>query len=373
MWKLTESILLVWIVFWFIQSCTPKQPVQVDTDVKYTVVVVDTTGLYNPADSSRHSLVAGATLNANSTEYVKNYTFRTDDSGKVVIEGVIASNYRLDAHYPVSRGTALLGSRTVSIISVTDVVDTIYLSPIQLAPVLINEIYYAGPQNNIHFFYDQYIELFNRSDSTVYLDGMILTRCRTSPEFRVLMDTVDYVQNVYAYKFPGTPGGNDYPLEPGEYIVIATDAYDHSQTVTNAVDLSHADFEFFNQYRNDYDNPDVPNLLNIIPNIGVDFYIGLGCDAVVLADGSSYEVVMVSTSYGDRLYCNVPISTVLDGVEYGSASTAKGLTYRIDTGKAGGGLQKYSGKTIQRANPFQDTNNSTNDFQITNGPTPGYQ
>ncbi|GAB4331188.1 MAG: hypothetical protein Kow0037_07550 [Calditrichia bacterium] len=353
-------------------GCSPKAPVQTDGDDSYQVVVYDTTGLYNPADSTKMTPVANATVVATSQEYVKQYTFQTDANGRVMIEDVIASNYRIDARFPISKSTILKGTREVPISGHIAEVDTIFTKALALSPLLINEIYYCGPQNNLHFFFDQYIELINRSDSVLYLDGMILTRIRSSSELIPIKDTLSYVQNVYAFKFPGSPGDTRYPIYPGERKVIATDAKNHSSPTIPAVDLSHADFEFFNQYKSDYDNPEVPNLTNLIPNGGVDFYISLVHDGVVLADGTEYELVTVATSTGDKVYLNIPLKTILDGVEYGSLTSTKALTIRLDSGIAGDGVQKYSGKSIQRANPQEDTNNSTVDFVVLPSPTPGY-
>jgi hypothetical protein len=60
-------------------------------------------------------------------------------------------------------------------------------------------------------------------------------------------------------QFPGS--GRDYPLAPGETVVVARDAIDHRPFAPTALDLSHAQFEFFGIA--DVDNPQVPNMINI--------------------------------------------------------------------------------------------------------------
>jgi hypothetical protein len=62
-------------------------------------------------------------------------------------------------------------------------------------------------------------------------------------------------------QFPG--GGHDFPLRPGETIVVATDAIDHRALFPNALDLRSAKFEFHGNA--DVDNPAVPNMANLGP------------------------------------------------------------------------------------------------------------
>ena len=83
----------------------------------------------------------------------------------------------------------------------------------------------------------------------------------------------------YIYKFPGRAGEKNYPFNPKQFLVLAGDAVDHRKTVSNSIDLSHADWEFYNQYMAaDIDNPNVPNLINLQPDNGTKFLIGLTSD-----------------------------------------------------------------------------------------------
>ncbi len=354
--------------------CTPEKPVVTDAKVKRTFVVYDTTGLYDPTDTTKLTPVANAKIILNSKDYVKKYVYYTDDSGRVNIDNILASTYEVNVTYAIGPGLMLVAGQVMEFYDFHEEVDTLLLTAVSPAPLVINEIYYCGPKNNIFFFFDQYIELFNRTDSVIYLDGMILGRIRSSKEIRPIKDTLSYVQNVFAYKFPGNPGEKNWPIYPGQYIVIASDAYDHSKTLSNAINLENADFEFYNQYSGDYDNPDVPNLTNLIPSKRADFLISVVSDGVVLGDGTSWELVTLATEYGTSDYINLPIETIIDGVEYKSGTTRpKDLTYRIDAGYTGVRVTRYSGKSVERINPYMDTNNSTVDFHILDHPTPGYK
>jgi hypothetical protein len=116
-----------------------------------------------------------------------------------------------------------------------------------------------------------YIELYNNSDTLIYLDGKVLGHgwdysgdyapnfpCSMFEDFR---NDPEGIWSRLFYRFPGA--GTDYPLAPGQTAVIATDAIDHTQFATGVVDLSGANFETVGGA--DVDNPAVPNLINIGP------------------------------------------------------------------------------------------------------------
>ena len=74
-----------------------------------------------------------------------------------------------------------------------------------------------------------------------------------------------------------------------------------------------------------------------------------------------------------REYVHIPLWTIIDGVEYASnPDVERYLTMRIDTGLAGIGMARYSGRSVQRRFPGLDSNNSSFDFVMTDRPTPGY-
>jgi hypothetical protein len=237
---------------------------------------------------------------------------------------------------------------------------------------MINEIYYCGGDYSKFYFYDQFVELYNSSQDTLYLDGCILTR--NFPSDREDIEDIDYVRAIYAFQFPGTPaGGTEYPIYPGQLVVVAADAIDHS-AYANAVDLSGADWEFFNPLGSDYDVPGVPNVVNIKDDSTIDFMINLSHNAVVFTTGEEfgYESYVNSAGY-ERTRIALPLYTVIDGVEYATNSDAtKELTVRVDAGFAGLGCTKYSLQSTERREIGVDVNNSTFDFTLLSVPTPGW-
>ena len=167
----------------------------------------------------------------------------------------------------------------------------------------------------------------------------------------------------WIYKFPGRAGEKNFPFYPKQFLVLAGDAVDHRKVVSNSIDLSHADWEFYNQYMAaDIDNPNVPNLINLQPDVGNKFLIRLTSDIVALASG-------VDTVWTD----GIDISSIIDAVQYASdPTTQKTIDDRLDRGIAPN-PPRYSGKSMQRKEPGMDTNDGSLDWEIIPAPTPGRQ
>ena len=222
----------------------------------------------------------------------------------------------------------------------------------------IRDSYTCGPPNNFYYYSDQYFELYNSSDDTLYLDGIQFCR----------MGSTGLNNVTYIFQFPGKPVvGREYPIYPKQFVVCARTAYNHRKYVFNnrtSVNLSKADWEFVNENDpTDYDNPDVPNIGNILDGFYHDFSVNLIGDVVLIADGS------------DENYLDgIDINSVIDCVEYSSSPThIKEVEEEVDYGYTGVGMMTYCGKSIERKKPGFDTNNSTIDFEIISSPTVGYQ
>lgn len=121
--------------------------------------------------------------------------------------------------------------------------------------------------NSHAYVYGGFLELYNNADTTVYLDGILISR-----GFELAYDYPNFPCSDYLavtndpatiwarriQEFPGT--GRDYPVASGQTIVIATDAIDHRPLHWSGIDLRSADFEFTGQV--DADNPAVPNMID---------------------------------------------------------------------------------------------------------------
>jgi hypothetical protein len=118
----------------------------------------------------------------------------------------------------------------------------------------------------------KYLELYNGSAVTEYLDGMLLGigpsefmydfpywPCAGTEEVR------NDPGGAWARKILQLPGsGTDYPVAPGGLVLIANAAVDHSPVHPTLMDLSDADFEL--RAPKAADNPDVPNLVEVGPS-----------------------------------------------------------------------------------------------------------
>lgn len=370
------------LVVFLLNSCSIQKPTAIDATSALTLVVIDTCGI-SPIDSTRGiAPVCQARVRFFSTEYGKPFDFWTDEGGEISVSGMLASRYRIAVDKRISaeemfqarqvfKEGMLKGSLEVDIFAADlSRPDTIKMDLSILSSIVINEVYYSGPANSGLYYSDQYIELYNASDQTQYLDSLIVCRASQTPDY-----IGQFCEVYYAYQVPGN--GKDYPIEPGELVVVAQDAMDHVKMggAAGSIDLSNADWECYNQLGNDLDNPNVPNLTNINPNKKIDFMIGLSGNGVVLAKVTDHSKL----AFNDKGYILFNFEDVLDAVEYATNPDAtKAMDPRLDAGFAGIGIQRYSGKATERHNPETgaagyDTNNSTFDFVTLRRPTPGYQ
>jgi len=364
--KYNVVLLLINIII-LLNGCAEAPPASVDGDatIELTAIwdssTVETERKYAPLVNAKVIL---------SSEYGI-LIRQTDSEGKFKLSGLPSSKYNISVRlpHPSIANILLVGSiRDEEINSGKIFSDTLIAKPISSTGISINEIYASGPVNNIFYFYDQFIELYNATDSIKYIDGMIVMRVSGNNDGGKGPgadegDDGDIDGVTYIYKVPGRPGEHNYPFYPKTFLVMAQDAVNHKNTVSTSIDLTNANWEFYNQYSaNDIDNPNVPNLLNIKSESTVDFMISLSSDVIVIASG-------VDSVWID----GIDISTILDGVEYQSSfSSAKTLDNRVDRGFVLS-PPKYGGQSIQRREAGSDSNDGTLDWEIIPKPTPGYQ
>lgn len=360
--KLYLAIYLLLIIF---TGCKEKPPTGFDGGAELKLFSVWDSVLQDQSTVTSPMKNAKVILNSEYGIFIKN----SDENGVLNLSGLPSSIYNISVRmqHPVDPNILLVGSlRDVQILSGTTLIDTIVAKPISSFGIAINEVYACGPVNNIFFFFDQFIELYNSGDSVKYLDGMQVMRVSGNSAGKGAGadedDDGDIDGITYIFKFPGNPGEHNFPFNPKSYQVLASDGINHKSTLSNSIDLSNADWEFYNQYSaNDIDNPNVKNLLNIRADRTVDFLIGLNDDIIVIATGA------------DSVWSDgIDISSIIDGFEYQSSITLmKTLDNRVDRGVAIS-PSRYSGQSIQRRDPGGDTNDSSLDWEIIPMPTPGY-
>jgi hypothetical protein len=140
------------------------------------------------------------------------------------------------------------------------------------------------------YLFGGYLELYNNGDTTVFLDSMLVGAASATAfagqsqwcqEYNRLKLDPNNIWSMEINRFPGR--GHDFPVHPGQVIVIATDAIDHRPIIAGGLDLSHADFEFLGYA--DVDNPAVPNVVEIArpEYFGHGFFEGSADFALFLA------------------------------------------------------------------------------------------
>ncbi len=132
---------------------------------------------------------------------------------------------------------------------------------------VFEELFFTGvltPQGK-QYYGCSYFKITNNSDKLLYADSLAICESRF-----LTVRKWNYEPNIMheafaanaIYMIPGS--GKDVPVKPGESLLIADIAMDHTKVIPTAYDLSNADFEWFDDSPHprvqDIDNPNVPNL-----------------------------------------------------------------------------------------------------------------
>ncbi len=267
----------------------------------------------------------------------------------------------------------------------------ISITPLMGSPLCFRELFYSGALG--WYLNDQFYEVYNNSDKVMYLDHLCLALLE--PEFPTTIlpewpaeDGDGYVYSSVLWQIQGD--GDDYPLQPGESVVFVQEAADHIKvseggSVINS--LASADFECWsgNPQRINPNVPDIPYVFWVSVNsfmwmTSVDgSAFALYQPGKNLEFGSDYwkEGVTTSAKVGGngQQYARLPIKDILDAVE--CIPTPNDLDMKrvpgiLDSGAASANGY-FEGKSVARkidsyredGSPiFQDTNNSTADFEV---------
>lgn len=272
------------------------------------------------------------------------------------------------------------------------------LTRVRLSRLLVKEIYYTGcytddaePYQN-----DNYVSLYNNSADTLWLDGIcvgIAGPALASTESEWLADNPQLPEvPIYrcGWQFPGN--GHDYPLLPGQEVILAINAVDHTSGIyghSKSVDLSGADWAF---YRSDF-NPEFSAItpgvkilslfwLNWIGILPPTFSLGNNGPGLVIyrMEGDAETYARNHTKYTPGrpekpsfMYLTIPREWVLDYVE--CVGREQDMNYKrvpavLDKSAVYVTEGKWSGKALHRKKIqeidgraiYQDTNDSFSDF-----------
>lgn len=268
----------------------------------------------------------------------------------------------------------------------------ISISGLKISPLVFKEIYYAGSAPN--YFRDQFYEIYNNSDSILYLDGIYFAALYPTAATENLPVWPESDENKYVYtdrlwKFPGS--GSEYPLKPGESCVVSQFAANHQLDIYNPnspVDCSSSEFEFNMNNKNFPDQP-AYDMVHVFYN--GSSAMGTVPQYLTSVFGGAYVIFQIPenvpydpvndknlqtrdlSSSSTKVYAKIPIRYVLDGVEAGHNETkvkAKRMPVVLDAGmtyvgasyNSLGVARKKIGENEDGTPILQDTNNSTDDF-----------
>lgn len=263
---------------------------------------------------------------------------------------------------------------------------------------IIEEVFFTGIKtaDGKNYNSSRYFKLTNNTNKVLYADKLIIGQS----EFLTTDDKnpTPYSPNLsFAVKgvmvLPGT--GTQYPVQPGDFIVIADNAINHKANTSTAYDLHNADFEFpsTNPALGQVDNPSVPNAEVIYTQMTYNMFFlhNRGFESYIIARfpaGENEDTFLQKYKY-DYTYQNsaggvtsksaysIPNSWIVDGVNNSiptkfvhtltSVSIDGGWT---SAGTVDNDATRY-GKSVRRKvssqmtngkNLYMDTNNSSNDF-----------
>ncbi|MBD3903100.1 DUF4876 domain-containing protein [Chryseobacterium sp. Ch-15] len=262
---------------------------------------------------------------------------------------------------------------------------------------IIEEIFFTGVKtpDNKNYNSSRYFKITNNTNNVLDAANLIIGQSNfytTSDD-----NPTPYNNNLY-FPVKGVmilESSNPKLVQPGDFIVVADNAIDHSQNTPTAYDLHKADWEFpsTNPALGQVDNPSVPNADIIYSETNFKMFLmhNRGFESYVIArfpTGENKNTFMQNQKY-DYTFVNsagvvkaisryrIPNSWIIDGVNNSiptnfvhtltaagidSGWTSVGAT-DSDANRFGKSVRRKTAGTMTNGkNLYMDTNNSTNDF-----------
>ncbi len=316
-----------------------------------------------------------------------------NDSGIVVFSNIEPDFYYVTTSGSFSEGGSVFyvnGSKQIKVFEsvYTDTLD-VFLS--ESGALVIKQFYYSAclTEAGKQYSSDQFIEIHNNTDQAVYADGVSILEHESysldDPYWGWMEDTLVFRM---VWSIPGD--GDDVLIQPGESIVIARDGINHQDPVLGnplcPVNLEFADFEFWVASASgaDLDAPYAKNMVeNLVTFRGIDIaFHTRGGSAIALAyipgtQEERQEFIDTHLTYKlsspDRYYAKIPIEYILDAVEVTwdeehavykrfPIELDAGYTYVSEGSKSGKCIKRKVKEVVNGRFVYQDTNNSSNDF-----------
>ncbi|UTX50559.1 DUF4876 domain-containing protein [Chryseobacterium sp. MA9] len=417
------------------------KPVPFTVNIKY-----DASKYPSAADKG----VANVTVILKNTVTEDRIIGKTDANGDLILDAVLPGTYSVQAELQLKQHEyeQQIGEETSYeivhfggfdekvVINANTPSKLIRITSGNLGDLVIKQYYYAGSDNKLGAnFRDQFIEIHNNSDQTIYADGLYLVFLEGNINSNVTTYTLsngqydwsktagggsaantDYVYSNIFIKIPGS--GSQYPILPGKSIVIAQTAINHKmpfddingtgvaiQEPDRTVDLSHADFEtYMGDYNTsigkkpfawDIQNIMVPDMLvsywSIASNdliLNVNSMLGLGILRATDTEVATWKKVAAPKAPTGTLFLQIPKNYIIDGIDITDKEqkAPKDFPADIDASRTfivnavGQAEGTFTGLSVIRKTKeiingrvvLQDTNNSANDFVTIKANPRGY-
>jgi len=337
------------------------------------------------------------------------------NDGKVVFSNVRKGSYRISFGKKISslkasgfgetiiddedikNGRLVNLNSTLEDLSLSETVDlgVVNLKSSLPGTYLIKEVYYAGSTtpNDRAYYSDHFVEIYNNTDKVLFADSLCVATVygangATESAPTEFGKESDYVYLNFVWMVPGT--GKEHPIMPGKSIVIAQDGINHRNDPNgnpNSIDLSNATWETFllRDIQRDIDVLEVPNMTEIFasrPNTHDWIFHSYGPALVIFKSNriNDLEIIPVPGTTQGYTLTRIPAEDVLDGFEalaYANSGTYKRIPAGIDAGftYCNGifNLESCRRKVEDNIDGriiLQDTNNSSEDFEVVSFPTP---
>ncbi len=329
----------------------------------------------------------------------------TDASGKALFHNIIPDMYDISTSWSISADeyhSATNNQDAVSGAMIAGSVNSCLISgegTIQLKTnlsanrdIVIGKVYYAGSRdkNNRNYLAGKYIELYNQSDDTIDVSGMYIGLTEAESTIAYTLDNIHtaFADSVVLLKqIYRIPAGTPYMVAPGGTVVICNSAIDHTTNDDYENDLRDADFEVKDvtgKYQNNPSTPAMEMIYQIYNGTSIMNLVQSGPTGVVIFRTDDDVVSWTKTyAYGKSAgnqWVLCPVRHILDGMEALRNSSSgidvktKRLNDKIDAGytyinvTSGWNGETVYRKTMKRAADghkiLVDTNNSSNDFNV---------
>lgn len=324
----------------------------------------------------------------------------TTENGIATATDIIPGVYTISVSASQNQGgfTYTLAGSESNVSLIADGAEVVVkVDAVKEAALVFKEIYYTGVDPANFYFRDQFYEIYNNSTEVVYADGL----CIAETVFANIDKSVIYewpIPNADQYVFARViwqlPGdGTTYPVQPGESFVIAQWATNHKaenlSKGLSPVDLTGAEFEAI-------EKETTFNGILLTDNLAINMkkvvQAGYAMPQwLTSTDGSRYVLFKPSKPLKNEDFITatnadyqgtareIAISDVIDAVQAvnnESGMSVLGLPTALDAG-AIWCSGSYVGESIARkiketrpdgTNVYQDTNNTSNDFEVKKDP-----